>query len=68
MMLFCMKGMFTGNKESKGHQTQTQQTDLQALQIKMADLIEQNHKLTQDLESLKNKPSQDSNVIQLKKA
>ena len=63
-----MKGMFSGNKDSKGNQTQTQQSDLQSLQIKMADLIEQNHKLAQDLENFKNTPSQESNVIKLKKA
>ena len=66
MMVFCMKGMFSGNKESKGDQTQ--QSDLQSLQLKMADLMEQNHKLSQEMENLKNPKSEVSNVINLKKA
>ncbi|UYG98066.1 DUF2933 domain-containing protein [Cytobacillus firmus] len=66
MMLFCMKGMFSGNKESKVNQTQ--QYELQSLQIKMADLMEQNHKLTQEIENLKNPTSEDSNIVKLKKA
>lgn len=69
MMLFCMKGMFSGNKEkeTKGNQTQ-QQSDFQSLQIKMADLMEQNHKLTQEVENLKNQTIEDSNIVKLKKA
>ena len=66
MMVFCMKGMFSGNKESKGDQTQ--QSDLQSLQLKMADLMEQNNKLSQEMENLKNPKSEVSNVINLKKA
>lgn len=67
MMLFCMKGMFSGSKDSKGNHTQ--QSEIQSLQIKMADLMEQNHKLTQEIDDLKrNQDNQSSNVIQLKKA
>lgn len=66
MMLVCMKGMFSGNKESKANQTN--QTDLQSLQIKMADIMEQNHKLTQEIENIKNPKSDETNVIDLKKA
>ncbi|WP_174731041.1 DUF2933 domain-containing protein [Mesobacillus harenae] len=69
MMLVCMKGMFFGNKASKANQTnQTNQTDLQSLQIKMADIMEQNHKLTQEIENIKNPKSDETNVIDLKKA
>ena len=53
-------------KETKGNQTQ--QSDLQSLQIKMADLIEQNHKLTQEVENLKNQTSEDSNIVKFKQA
>ncbi|MDK8642999.1 MULTISPECIES: DUF2933 domain-containing protein [Bacillati] len=55
MMLFCMKGMFSGNKDkikNSDHQ-QVSQTELQSLHIKMADLIEQNHNLTKEIHSLK---------------
>jgi len=34
----------------------------------MADLIEQNHKLTQEVENLKTQTSVDSNIVKLKKA
>lgn len=71
MMLFCMKGIFSGNKgSSKGNpvQGETQQPDLQSLQIKMADLMEQNHKLTQEVEKLKTTKEENTNVIELKKA
>ncbi|MCM3164113.1 MULTISPECIES: DUF2933 domain-containing protein [Bacillaceae] len=68
MMLFCMKGMFSGNKEKETKGNQTQQSDLQSLQIKMADLIEQNHKLTQEVENLKNQTSEDSNIVKFKQA
>ncbi|MDF0727715.1 DUF2933 domain-containing protein [Cytobacillus sp. S13-E01] len=66
MMVFCMKGMFSGKKESK--ENLTQQSDLQSLQLKMADLMEQNNKLSQEMENLKNPKSEVSNVINLKKA
>jgi hypothetical protein len=64
MMLFCMKGMFSGSKDKNtgSAQTHVSQHDMQQLQIKMADLIEQNHKLSNEIETLKTKPS---NVIEL---
>lgn len=64
MMLFCMKGMFSGSKDTKTGSTQNQvsQHEMQQLQIQMADLMEQNHKLIREMETLKAKPS---NVIEL---
>lgn len=65
MMLFCMKGMFTGNKDTKANSAQSNvsQQELQQLQIKMGEMMEQNHKLMKELESRKQSPS---NVIELK--
>jgi hypothetical protein len=62
MMLFCMKGMFTGNKDSKtsSPQSNVSQHELQQMQIKMGELMEQNHKLIKELESRKH-----SNVVEL---
>lgn len=62
MMLFCMKGMFTGNKDSKNNSAQSNvsQQELQHLQIKMGEMMEQNHKLMKELESRKH-----SNVVEL---
>ncbi|MDA1475173.1 DUF2933 domain-containing protein [Bacillus changyiensis] len=53
MMLFCMKGMFNRDKSEK--MEQTSHTELQSLQIKIAELIEQNHKLEKEMKSLKEK-------------
>jgi hypothetical protein len=47
MMLFCMKGMFMGNKDSKANTSQ----EIQQMQIQMGELIEQNHKLMKELET-----------------
>jgi hypothetical protein len=60
MMLFCMKGMFSGNKDknTKADHQQPSQADVQALQIKVADLIEQNHALTKEMQSLKEKQNE----------
>ncbi|WP_407270663.1 hypothetical protein [Radiobacillus sp. PE A8.2] len=72
MMLFCMKGMFGGNKnkESKqnsNNQLQTsQQDELQSVQLKMADMMEQNHQLMKEVKFLKEE-SKGSNVVQLEK-
>jgi hypothetical protein len=65
MMLFCMKGMFGGHKDKKAGSVQTHvsQEEFQQLQIKMADLMEQNHKQTKEIEGLKTKQS--TNVVQL---
>lgn len=64
MMLFCMKGMSGGSKKTDhdSGQPQVSQQDMQRLPIQMADLIEQNHKLTSEIESLRSKSS---NVIEL---
>ncbi|WP_199622537.1 DUF2933 domain-containing protein [Paenibacillus alkalitolerans] len=64
MMLFCMKGMFGGSKESKTASAQSHGTDIviQQLQIHLADLMEQNHKLMKEIETLK---STSSNIIEL---
>ncbi len=58
MMIFCMKGMFTGHKKTDGKVNTNSQAgvstqELQSLQIKMADLIEQNHQLSKEVQSLK---------------
>ncbi|MFZ3579089.1 DUF2933 domain-containing protein [Virgibacillus sp. DJP39] len=72
MMLFCMKGMFGGNKnkdskENSNSQLQTsQQEELQSVQLKMADIMEQNHQLAKEVKSLKEE-SKGSNVVQLEK-
>lgn len=51
MMLFCMKGMFTGHKDSKiTKQMNDSQQEIQQLQIKMAELMEQNQKLMREIE------------------
>lgn len=56
MMLFCMKGMFGGHKHGKRDEntkTDAYHQDVQSLQIKMADLMEQNHRLSTELDVLK---------------
>jgi hypothetical protein len=66
MMLFCMKGMFGGNKDkdvkTDAVQNGVSQQEMQQLQIKMAEMMEQNQKLMNELESMKDKPS---NVVEL---
>lgn len=74
MMLFCMKGMFSGNKnkdskEKSNSQLQTsQQEELQSVQLKMADIMEKNHQLMEEVKSLKASESKESNVVQLEKS
>lgn len=58
MMVLCMGGMFMGKKENGGKKASVEQTgsseqELQSLQIQMADLIEQNHHLAREIQSLK---------------
>lgn len=73
MMLFCMKGMFGGNKnkdskENSNSQLQTsQQEELQSVHLKMADLMEQNHQLMEEVKSMKASESKGSNVVELEK-
>jgi len=64
MMLFCMKGMFSGNKDKKGDAPQSgvSSQELRDLQIKMADLMEQNQKLTREVQAMK---GSHSNVVEL---
>lgn len=66
MMLFCMKGMFTGNKDKKGkEEVQLSEKDgLQEIQLQMAELIEQNHKLTEEVNTLKGSNVTGTKVIQ----
>jgi uncharacterized protein (DUF3084 family) len=79
MMLFCMKGMMGGNKEkdakAKADQPQVSPSEMQSLQIKMAEMMEQNHKLMQEMQSMKESQSMkdgqpvkeaSSNVVELK--
>ena len=65
MMLLCMKGMFTGNKDSKNNSAQSNVSnqELKQLQIKMGEMMEQNHKLMKELESRNQLPS---NFVDLK--
>jgi hypothetical protein len=55
MMLLCMRGMFGGSKNKKADPSPSgaSQQDMQSLQIQMADLIEQNHLLTREIQSVK---------------
>lgn len=73
MMLFCMKGMMGGNKEkdakANADQPQVSASEMQSLQIKMAEMMEQNHKLMQEMQSMKGtQPMKEapSNVVELK--
>lgn len=64
MMFFCMRGMSGGHKNAKTHSGHdgVSQKELQELQISMADLMEQNHRLSKEVQSLKGNAS---NVIEL---
>jgi predicted transcriptional regulator len=74
MMLFCMKGMFSGNKKGKKStatsnvpSTSQVSNELQTLQIKMAELMEQNHQLMKEMKSIKEETQNSSeNVVELK--
>ncbi|WP_336788509.1 hypothetical protein [Paenibacillus sp. MMO-177] len=66
MMLFCMRGMLFGHNNAKGkkegktscHAGDTKDRDYQKLQIQMAELIEQNQHLSNEIQSLKQSQSQ----------
>ena len=64
MMFLCMRGMSGGHKNAKPHSDHdgVSQKELQELQISMADLMEQNHRLSKEVQSLKENAS---NVIEL---
>lgn len=69
MMVFCMKGMFSGskNKEVKKEAQQLRQGDLQTVQQQVAELMEQNNKLIEEVHSLKQSGTAGSKVVQLDK-
>lgn len=69
MMVVCMKGMFIGDKskEEKKNIPPFKEDGLRAIQIQMAELVEQNHKLTEEVNSLKKASNTDSKVVQLDK-
>ncbi|MFC7063609.1 DUF2933 domain-containing protein [Halobacillus seohaensis] len=79
MMLVCMKGMFSCNKdkgakgkEAKGTEIQPEasQQDVQSLQVKMSELMEENQKLMQDMKDMKeiqsSEESPSKNVVRIK--
>jgi len=56
IMLFCMKGMFSGHKHQEKCETGQPlmaQEDMQSLHSKMAELVEQNSYLVKEVQSLK---------------
>lgn len=59
MMIFCMMGVFGGNKNKKTDDSKSNvsQQELQNLQIKMADLMEENQKLAMEVQVMKESPS-----------
>ncbi|MDC3412250.1 DUF2933 domain-containing protein [Aquibacillus sp. 3ASR75-11] len=71
MMLFCMKGMSSGNKEEKtANQNAVQQgnqgnaSEVEALQIKMAVIMEQNHELMNEIKSIKGEKAKKEMVME----
>jgi predicted transcriptional regulator len=69
MMLFCMKGMFTGNKDKKSATNAIQQgkqaempNEIQSIQLKMTELMEQNHELMNEIKEIKK--TQGNNELQ----
>lgn len=66
MMLFCMKGMFTGGKKDcHSKQGNTSTEDLKALQMQVQNLQEQNMKLMDEMKSFKQ--ANENNVISISK-
>lgn len=54
MMLFCLKGMFTGGKKDcHSKQVNTPNEDMKSLQIQMQELQQQNRKLMDEMKSFK---------------
>lgn len=65
MMLFCMKGMFSGGKKDCNSKKTSNSSDyMKSLQMQMQNLQEQNMKLMNEMKSLK---SNESNVISISK-
>ncbi|MDC3413283.1 DUF2933 domain-containing protein [Aquibacillus sp. 3ASR75-11] len=71
MMLFCMKGMSGEHKKKDGKATEqtaaVQSQELDALKTNMTDLMEQNHKLSEELKALKASESKPATVVPIKK-
>ncbi len=54
MMLFCMKGMFTGGKKDcHSKQVNTPSEDMKSLQMEVKKLQEQNMKLVDEMKELR---------------
>ncbi|CAM3686799.1 hypothetical protein GCM10009865_43480 [Aeromicrobium ponti] len=53
MMLFCMKGMFSGGKKDCTKKTSNSSDDIKSLHMQVQILQEQNTKLMEDMKSLK---------------
>ncbi|MGM0878194.1 DUF2933 domain-containing protein (plasmid) [Bacillus sp. CMF21] len=54
MMLFCMKGMFTGGKKDcHSKQVNNSTDDMKSLQMQVQNLQEQNMKLMDEMKSFK---------------
>lgn len=82
MMLFCMKGMFSGKKDdvkaTGGIQMNTSTQEMQALQLKMTEMMEQNQMLMNEVKELRvqkenpmpvlqNKEQDQANVVNINK-
>lgn len=62
MMLFCMKGMFSGGKKDcHTKQPTTSSDEMKSLQTQIQNLKEQNNKLMEEMKSVRQTHS--SNVI-----
>jgi hypothetical protein len=71
IMLFCMKGMFGGTKnkdteEPSSSQLQaSSQEEKESVPLKMADVMEENHQLREEVKSLKGSESKHANTGRL---
>jgi regulator of replication initiation timing len=69
MMLFCMIGLFKGGKkESKTENNLSTSQDLNLLKNQMANIVEQNNLLTEEVKYLQSTKSNESDVDQTKKS
>ncbi|PGT79579.1 DUF2933 domain-containing protein [Bacillus sp. AFS040349] len=64
MMLFCMKGMFSGGKKDC-HSKQNNSENLKSLQMQVQNLQEQNMKLMDEMKS--HKQASENKVISISK-
>lgn len=54
MMLFCMKGMFSGGKKDcHTKQSKTTSDEMKSLQSQIQNLQEQNHKLMEEMKAFR---------------